>query len=64
MIEMAPWGDDSETIEKQILNHNKSHSSIQRSQEVDRAREELVSDNPVMKLFQSDWTGFFIHIVY
>uniref|UniRef100_A0AAQ4R7E5 Desmoplakin a n=1 Tax=Gasterosteus aculeatus aculeatus TaxID=481459 RepID=A0AAQ4R7E5_GASAC len=41
MIEMAPWGDDSETIEKQILNHNKSHSSIQRSQEVDRAREEL-----------------------
>uniref|UniRef100_A0A4W6DAI8 Desmoplakin n=1 Tax=Lates calcarifer TaxID=8187 RepID=A0A4W6DAI8_LATCA len=43
MIETAPWGDDSETIEKQILSHNKTHSSIQRSQEVDRARDELVS---------------------
>lgn len=43
MIETGPWGDDSATIEKQILGHNKTHSSIQRSQEVDRARDELVS---------------------
>ncbi|CAK6966821.1 desmoplakin-A isoform X1 [Scomber scombrus] len=41
MIETAPWGDDSATIEKQIINHNKTHSSIQRSQEVDRARDDL-----------------------
>lgn len=44
MIETAPWGDDSATIEKQIMTHNKNHSSIQRSQEVDRARDDLVSD--------------------
>ncbi len=56
MIETAPWGDDSATIEKQILSHNKTHSSLQRSQEVERARDELVSDLslprfPVLKLF-------------
>uniref|UniRef100_A0A672FFT7 Desmoplakin a n=1 Tax=Salarias fasciatus TaxID=181472 RepID=A0A672FFT7_SALFA len=42
MIETAPWGDDTETIEKQLFNHNKYHSSISRSSEVDRARDELV----------------------
>uniref|UniRef100_A0AAQ5XTN1 Desmoplakin a n=1 Tax=Amphiprion ocellaris TaxID=80972 RepID=A0AAQ5XTN1_AMPOC len=41
MIETAPWGDDSATIEKQILSHNKLHSSIQRSPEVERARDDL-----------------------
>ncbi len=30
------------TIEKQIMSHSKTHSSLQRSQEVDRARDELV----------------------
>uniref|UniRef100_A0A8C0YAK0 Desmoplakin a n=1 Tax=Cyprinus carpio carpio TaxID=630221 RepID=A0A8C0YAK0_CYPCA len=35
------FGDDAETISQQILNHNKFHSSIQRSLEVDRARDEL-----------------------
>lgn len=43
MIETAPWGDDQATIEKQIMSHNRTHSSLQRSQEVDRARDELVS---------------------
>ena len=43
MIETSPFGDDSATIEKQIMSHNKTHSSLQRSQEVDRARDELVS---------------------
>uniref|UniRef100_A0A8C1K7F3 Desmoplakin a n=1 Tax=Cyprinus carpio TaxID=7962 RepID=A0A8C1K7F3_CYPCA len=38
----ASFGDDAETISQQILNHNKFHSSIQRSLEVDRARDELV----------------------
>ncbi|TMS09989.1 Desmoplakin [Larimichthys crocea] len=41
MIETAPWGDDSATIEKQIMSHSKTHSSLQRSHEVDRARDEL-----------------------
>ncbi|XP_041660239.1 desmoplakin isoform X2 [Cheilinus undulatus] len=43
MIEMAPFGDDAESIEKQIMSHSKTHSSIQRSQEVDLARNELRS---------------------
>ncbi|KAL6104618.1 dsp [Pungitius sinensis] len=57
MIEMAPWGDDSETIEKQILNHNKSHSSIQRSQEVDRARDELNmrGDKYNLSMLDQEW---------
>uniref|UniRef100_A0A671LLY1 Desmoplakin-like n=1 Tax=Sinocyclocheilus anshuiensis TaxID=1608454 RepID=A0A671LLY1_9TELE len=41
LIETAPFGEDAETISQQILNHNKFHSSVQRSQEVDRARDEL-----------------------
>uniref|UniRef100_A0A669EF17 Desmoplakin a n=1 Tax=Oreochromis niloticus TaxID=8128 RepID=A0A669EF17_ORENI len=43
MVETAPWGDDSAAIEKQILSHNNFHSSIQRSLEVERARDELFS---------------------
>uniref|UniRef100_A0AAX7UP48 Desmoplakin a n=1 Tax=Astatotilapia calliptera TaxID=8154 RepID=A0AAX7UP48_ASTCA len=43
MVETAPWGDDSAAIEKQILSHNSFHSSIQRSSEVERARDELFS---------------------
>uniref|UniRef100_A0A8C1YHD0 Desmoplakin a n=1 Tax=Cyprinus carpio TaxID=7962 RepID=A0A8C1YHD0_CYPCA len=42
LIETAPFGEDAEAISQQILNHNKFHSSIQRSLEVDRARDELV----------------------
>uniref|UniRef100_A0A8C7I0Q7 Desmoplakin n=1 Tax=Oncorhynchus kisutch TaxID=8019 RepID=A0A8C7I0Q7_ONCKI len=38
----SPWGDDAATIEQQILSQNKLHSSIQRSHEVDHARDELV----------------------
>uniref|UniRef100_A0A673K7I1 Desmoplakin-like n=1 Tax=Sinocyclocheilus rhinocerous TaxID=307959 RepID=A0A673K7I1_9TELE len=33
LIETAPFGEDAETISQQILNHNKFHSSVQRSQE-------------------------------
>lgn len=43
---MAPFGDDATTIEKQIMAHNKTHSSLQRSPEVDRARDELASISP------------------
>ncbi|XP_041848505.1 desmoplakin-like isoform X2 [Melanotaenia boesemani] len=45
MIETAQWGEDSTAIDKQIMNHNKFHGSIQRSQEVDRARDELMGGN-------------------
>uniref|UniRef100_A0A4W6DAK0 Desmoplakin n=1 Tax=Lates calcarifer TaxID=8187 RepID=A0A4W6DAK0_LATCA len=55
MIETAPWGDDSETIEKQILSHNKTHSSIQRSQEVDRARDELRGDKYNLSILEQEW---------
>ncbi|XP_037537237.1 desmoplakin, partial [Nematolebias whitei] len=43
IIETAPWGDDSSAIDNQITAHNRFHSSIQRSQEVDRAKNELMS---------------------
>ncbi|XP_061878669.1 desmoplakin-B-like [Entelurus aequoreus] len=57
MIETAPWGDDSATIEKQILTHNKFHSSIQRSQEVDRARDDLGmrGDKSSMHILDQEW---------
>ncbi|XP_035526359.1 desmoplakin-like isoform X2 [Morone saxatilis] len=57
MIETAPWGDDSATIEKQIMSHNKTHSSIQRSQEVDRARDELNSkgDKYNFSMLEQEW---------
>ncbi|XP_070774248.1 desmoplakin-A isoform X3 [Enoplosus armatus] len=57
MIETAPFGDDSATIEKQIMNHNKNHSSIQRSQEVDRARDELKSrgDKYNFSILEQEW---------
>lgn len=42
LIETAPWGDDSAAIELQLTSHQRFHSSIQRSTEVDRARDELV----------------------
>ncbi|XP_074544449.1 desmoplakin-A isoform X2 [Halichoeres trimaculatus] len=57
MIETAPFGDDSEAIEKQIMNHNKTHSSIQRSQEVDRARDDLHSrgDKYNASILEQEW---------
>ncbi|XP_071346601.1 desmoplakin-A isoform X2 [Trachinotus anak] len=55
MIETAPWGDDSATIENQILSHSKTHGSIQRSQEVDRARDELRGDKYNLSLLEQEW---------
>uniref|UniRef100_A0A7N8Y7P9 Desmoplakin b n=1 Tax=Mastacembelus armatus TaxID=205130 RepID=A0A7N8Y7P9_9TELE len=37
----ASWGDDPAAIEQQLINHQKFHSSIQRSPEVDRAKDDL-----------------------
>ncbi|XP_010742119.3 desmoplakin-A isoform X1 [Larimichthys crocea] len=57
MIETAPWGDDSATIEKQIMSHSKTHSSLQRSHEVDRARDELNSkgDKYNLSILDQEW---------
>lgn len=43
LIETASWGEDPAAIEQQLVSHQRFHNSIQRSVEVDRAREELVS---------------------
>ncbi|KAM7400562.1 hypothetical protein PAMA_004985 [Pampus argenteus] len=57
MIETASWGDDSATIEKQIMSHNKHHSSIQRSQEVERARGDVSmrGDKDSIYILEQEW---------
>uniref|UniRef100_A0A6Q2WTG2 Desmoplakin a n=1 Tax=Esox lucius TaxID=8010 RepID=A0A6Q2WTG2_ESOLU len=57
LIEMSPWGDDLATIEQHIINHNKFHNSIQRSQEMDRARNELAQndDRGGLNSLQQEW---------
>ncbi|KAK9519723.1 hypothetical protein VZT92_022433 [Zoarces viviparus] len=41
LIETASWGEDVAAIEQQLNKHQSFHSSIQRSTEVDRARDDL-----------------------
>uniref|UniRef100_A0A3Q2WE10 Desmoplakin a n=1 Tax=Haplochromis burtoni TaxID=8153 RepID=A0A3Q2WE10_HAPBU len=57
MVETAPWGDDSAAIEKQIQSHNSFHSSIQRSSEVERARDELSANGEKyhLSLLDQEW---------
>nr|XP_029479376.1 desmoplakin-like isoform X2 [Oncorhynchus nerka] len=57
LIETSPWGEDAAAIEQQILNQNKFHSSIQRSQEVERARDELAQndDKGGLHSLQQEW---------
>ncbi|KAK3546606.1 hypothetical protein QTP70_030638 [Hemibagrus guttatus] len=57
LIETATFGDDASTIEKQITNHNRFHSSIQRSEEVQRARDELLQlgDKANMHSLDHEW---------
>ncbi|XP_071773140.2 desmoplakin-A isoform X2 [Centroberyx gerrardi] len=57
LIETSPWGEDSDTIEQQIMSHNKYHSSIQRSQEVDRARDDLNmrGDKSNLHALEQEW---------
>ncbi|XP_013995691.1 desmoplakin isoform X2 [Salmo salar] len=57
LIETSPWGDDAATIEQQILSQNKFHSSIQRSHEVDHARDELAQrdDKGGLHSLQQEW---------
>ncbi|XP_051984472.1 desmoplakin-like isoform X2 [Xyrauchen texanus] len=60
LIETAPFGDDTETISQQILNHNKFHSSVQRSLEVDRARDELLQSGEKggLHALDQEWDSF------
>nr|XP_023679313.1 desmoplakin-like isoform X1 [Paramormyrops kingsleyae] len=57
LIETSSWGDDPSAIEQQIFNQNKFHSSIQRSAEVDRAREELLQkrDKANLNMLEQEW---------
>ncbi|KAI4899136.1 hypothetical protein NFI96_013228 [Prochilodus magdalenae] len=57
LIETSAWGDDPATIEQQLINHNKFHSSIQRSMPVERAREELrvKNDKANHHLLDQEW---------
>ncbi|XP_027877446.1 desmoplakin-A isoform X1 [Xiphophorus couchianus] len=43
LIETAPFGEDTNTIENQIVAHSKVHSSFQTSLEVRRARDDLMA---------------------
>ncbi|XP_061594907.1 epiplakin-like [Cololabis saira] len=42
LVETAAWGDDPGAVDQQLISHQKYHSSIQRSSEMDRARDELM----------------------
>ncbi|XP_048863280.1 desmoplakin-like [Brienomyrus brachyistius] len=57
LIETSTWGDDPSAIEQQIFNQNKFHSSIQRSAEVERAREELLQkrDKANLNMLEQEW---------
>ncbi|XP_067108659.1 desmoplakin-A isoform X3 [Osmerus mordax] len=57
LIEMSPWGEDASSIEQQIISHNKYHSTIQRSHEVERAKEELFqrNDKAGLHALEQEW---------
>ncbi|KAL4630997.1 desmoplakin isoform X1 [Arapaima gigas] len=57
LIETSPWGDDPAAIQQQISNQKKFHSSIQRSIEVDRAKDELrqKGDKPNLHILDQEW---------
>ncbi|XP_076829269.1 desmoplakin-A isoform X2 [Brachyhypopomus gauderio] len=57
LIETAPFGDKADTIEEQITSHNKFHSSIQRSSELQRARDEMMQkgDKSSLHALDQEW---------
>ncbi|XP_059914394.1 desmoplakin-A-like isoform X1 [Gadus macrocephalus] len=59
LIETAPWGDDAEALDQQTISHSKFHNSIQRSVEVDRARDELnmSRDKPRLNTLEQEWSS-------
>ncbi|KAL2089391.1 hypothetical protein ACEWY4_014079 [Coilia grayii] len=54
LIETCAWADEPAAIEQQLLKHNRFNSSIQRSAEVDRAREELMQKGDKASLYSLD----------
>ncbi|KAL1022710.1 hypothetical protein UPYG_G00031340 [Umbra pygmaea] len=44
LIETSPWADNATAIEQQLISHSKFQSSIQRSSEVEIARDELTKN--------------------
>ncbi|XP_034387214.1 desmoplakin-like isoform X2 [Cyclopterus lumpus] len=42
LIETSSWGDDAAAIDQQLISHQQFHNSIQRSAEVDRAKDDLI----------------------
>uniref|UniRef100_A0AAQ6AAK2 Desmoplakin b n=1 Tax=Amphiprion ocellaris TaxID=80972 RepID=A0AAQ6AAK2_AMPOC len=57
LIETALWGDDPAAIEQQLTNHQRFHTSIQRSPEMDRARDELAKkgDKGSLHALEQEW---------
>ncbi|KAI5094436.1 desmoplakin isoform X1 [Silurus meridionalis] len=57
LIETSSWGEEPASIDQQIINHNRFHSSIQRSVEVERAKEELRDrrDKAGLHLLEQEW---------
>ncbi|XP_053351641.1 desmoplakin-A isoform X2 [Clarias gariepinus] len=57
LIELGQFGEDAGTIEQQITNHNRFHSSIQRSAELQRAKDELMQlgDKAGLHSLEQEW---------
>ncbi|XP_028260651.1 desmoplakin-B isoform X2 [Parambassis ranga] len=57
LIETASWGDDPQAIEQQLISHQKFHSSIQRSPELDRAKDDLgkKGDRGNLHALEQEW---------
>ncbi|XP_074523569.1 desmoplakin-B-like isoform X3 [Halichoeres trimaculatus] len=57
LIETASWGDDPAAIDQQMISHQRFHSSLQRSPEVERARDELLKkgDKGNLHALDQEW---------
>ncbi|XP_068445713.1 desmoplakin-B-like isoform X1 [Clinocottus analis] len=57
LIETSSWGDDAAAINQQLNSHQNFHSSIQRSAEVDRAKDDLVKkgDKGNLHALDQEW---------
>ncbi|XP_027145829.1 desmoplakin-B [Larimichthys crocea] len=57
LIETASWGDVPEVIDQHIISHQKFHNSIQRSVELDRARDDLIKkgDKANLHALDQEW---------
>ncbi|XP_046873002.1 desmoplakin isoform X3 [Hypomesus transpacificus] len=57
LIETSIWGDDPAAIDQQLVSHARFHSSVMRSVEVQRARDELMAKGDKAKLhsLEQEW---------